>query len=334
MRKLLVIGCGSIGRRHIRNLRALEAGEIIGFDPREDRRREALADGAHRTVASTDEAWKLQPDVALVTAPTSLHVPLALEAAEHGCHLFIEKPLSHSRDGVDKLIRLTRERGLVTLVGCNMRFHPGLRKVKALVDSGAIGKVVAARIEVGQWLPNWHPWEDYRQTYSARVALGGGVILDDIHEIDYARWMFGEVDQVACFAGRLSDLEIETEDTAAIILKFRSGALGEIHLDYVQRTLSRSCHVIGDRGTIRWDLASGSVSWFIAGSASWERLDLPAQWVANSLFVDEMRHFIACLDGKERSELDAMDASRVLDIALAAKAAARETRIITLEGLA
>src|SRR5262249_50073259 len=153
-----------------------------------------------------DDAWHDGVDVAFITAPTRLHIPLALQAAEHGCHLFVEKPLADCLEGVERFLETVKERNLVTLVGCNLRFHPGLIQVKRLLEEGAIGRVIAARVEVGQYLPDWHPQEDYRQGYSARRELGGGVILDAIHEIDYVRWLLGEIVAVACFGGKLSRL--------------------------------------------------------------------------------------------------------------------------------
>lgn len=219
----LVVGCGSIGKRHIGNLIARGAGEILAFDVRADRRREVESQFGVESLGHLEDAWKRRPNVALITVPTNLHIPLALQAAEHGCHLFIEKPLSDRLEGVDQLLEAVRVRNPVTLVGCNMRFHPGLMMVKKLLEEGTIGRVVAARVEVGQYLPDWHPWEDCRHAYSAHRDLGGGVILDAIHEIDYIRWMLGEVEAIACFAGKLGHLEIEAEDTAAILLRFADG---------------------------------------------------------------------------------------------------------------
>ena len=155
------------------------------------------------------------------------------------------------------MLELARSKNLVTLVGCNLRFHPGLVAVKRLLEQGVAGRIVAIRAEVGQYLPDWHPGEDYRQGYSARLDLGGGIILDAVHEIDYVRWLLGPVRSVACFAGKLSHLEVETEDTAALLFRFSNGTIGEVHLDYVQRAYSRTCHIIGDEGTIRWDYSTG-----------------------------------------------------------------------------
>jgi len=257
---------------------------------------------------------------------------LAVEAAEHGCHLFIEKPLSDSLEGVDRLLATVTERNLVTLVGCNMRFHPGLVRVKKLLEKGAIGRVVAARVEVGQYLPDWHPQEDYRQGYSARRDLGGGVILDAIHEIDYIRWMLGEVATVACFSGKLSRLEIDTEDTAAILLRFDNGTIGEVHMDYVQRAYSRSCHLIGEEGTILWDYGADKVTYYSTSSRQWQTFREGDVNDPNQMYVEEMRHFLRCLAREEEPALDVFEGSRVLQVALAAKESAASGRVVTLNG--
>ncbi|HEX2226097.1 MAG TPA: Gfo/Idh/MocA family oxidoreductase [Candidatus Binatia bacterium] len=328
--RFLVAGCGSIGKRHIKNLRALGIGEIFGCDVRPDRRAEVKAQLGIDSLESLDAAWALQPDAVVIASPTALHMPSALEAAQHRAHLFIEKPLASSWDGVERLIGLTRQNGLVSLVGCNMRFHPGLITVKRLLIEEAVGPIIAARVEAGQHLPDWHPWEDYRQTYSARAALGGGVILDAIHEIDYIRWLIGEVSGLFCLAGKLSHLEIDTEDTAALLLRFENGALGEVHLDYIQRAYSRSCQIIGEEGTIYWDYMAGQVRWYSARAKGWQCFANPAGWEANQMYLDEMRHFVDCLAGRAVPEQDVLQGARALAIALAAKSSAVDPRWIQL----
>ncbi len=329
-RRFLILGCGSIGRRHIENLRRLGVHDITAFDARADRRAAVAADFAVVALDSLEAAWERDPEVVFVTAPTSLHMPLALEAARRRCHLFIEKPLSHSWAGVKDLMASVQQHGLTTLVGCNLRFHPGLAAMKKLLEDQAVGKLLAARVEVGQYLPDWHPWEDYRQSYSARRELGGGVILDAIHELDYIRWLLGEVTDVSCFAGRFSSLEIDTEDMAALLLRFENGALGEIHLDYVQRVYRRTCQIIGEQGTIHWDYAAGQVRWYSARSGAWRIFANPDGWQANQMYLEEMAHYLRCLDGVERPAADVAQAARVLQLALAAKESAREQRWINL----
>lgn len=330
---LVVVGCGSIGQRHIRNLLALGVRRIIAVDPRQERRDAVSAEFKIEAVDALDRAWAASPDAALIATPTSLHVPLALEAAQHHCHLFIEKPLSDRLDAlVDRLLATVRDHHLVTLVGCNLRFHPGLVKVKQLLDEGAIGRIVAARVEVGQYLPDWHPWEDYRQGYSARRELGGGVILDAIHELDYIQWLLGEVREVSCFAGRLSRLEIDTEDTAAILLRFAGGTIGEVHLDYVQRAYSRACHLIGEEGTIRWDYTAGEVRCFLATTGTWQTYPNLAGWGPNQMYLEEMRHFLRCLAGEQQPLVDVAEGARVLALAVAAKTAAETGQVVHPQG--
>jgi predicted dehydrogenase len=329
MRRILVVGCGSIGQRHIGNLVSLYAGEIFAFDVREERRAEVEALWRIETFSDLERSWNKKPHAVVIATPPSCHIPIALEAAEHGCHLFIEKPLAASLEGVGDLIETVNRRGLVTLVGCNMRFHPGLRRVKELIDSGAVGPVLSLRASFGQYLPDWHPREDYRASYSARSDLGGGVILDAIHELDYLRWLGGEIQSVACFSGRLSSLEIETEDTAALLLRFASGAIGEIHLDYVQRAYRRNAQIVGEKGTIEWDYAARELRWYSAADGQW-RTETQSNWQPNDMYVDQMRHFLQCLEGAERSALDVVNARRVLEVALAAKAAAENRRVVEL----
>lgn len=329
--RFLVIGCGSIGKRHISNLIALNMEDILAFDVRNDRRDEVESRFGIATLDNLEDAWGHRPDVALITVPSSLHIPLALQAAKHGCHLFIEKPLSDRMEGVDVLLEVVRERNLVTLVGCNMRFHPGLVKIKSLLNEDAIGKVIAARVEVGQYLPDWHPWEDYRKSYSANRSLGGGVILDAIHEIDYIRWLLGEVREVFCFADKLSALEIDTEDTAAILMRFENGIIGEVHMDYVQRAYSRTCRIIGEEGTILWDFTDNQVKLYLAKAQEWKVFKLANDFQLNQMYVEEMRHFLRCLSGKGRATLDVFEAKSVLEIALAAKKSAEVGKKIDIK---
>jgi predicted dehydrogenase len=328
--RFVVVGCGSIGKRHMTNLRALGVTEVFACDLRSERRAEVKALLGVETLASFDDIWVAKPDVVLIASPTALHMPFALEAAKRRVHLFVEKPLASAWDGVERLIELTRHNDLVLLVGCNMRFHPGLIIVKRLLAEQAVGRVIAARVEAGQYLPDWHPWEDYRQSYSAHANLGGGVILDVIHEIDYIRWLMGEVMGVFCLAGKLSHLEIDTEDYAALLLRFESGAIGEVHLDYIQRAYSRSCQIIGEQGTIHWNYVAGQVRWYSALRNDWQCFDNPAGWDPNDMYLDEMRHFVDCLARRAVPEQDLLEAARVLSIALAAKASALDPRWIEL----
>ena len=327
--RFLVIGCGSIGKRHLLNLKQLGVMDIIAFDPRADRRQEVEQRFQVPTYATLDSAFGEHPSVALICSPTHLHIEHALLAAQAGCHLFIEKPIAATNDGIDRLIREVDRQSLYTLVGCNFRFHPGLRKIKALLDSCSIGPIISARAQFGQYLPDWHPWEDYRQNYSAQRSMGGGVVLDRIHEIDYLRWLLGEVSEVFAFLGKLSHLEIDTEDIAEILLRFQTGAIGSIHLDYIRRRYDCSLEIIGENGIVKWLYQDQTLLWYSTAESIWQTLRWP-EYEANEMYLAEMKHFLHVLAGEEVPELEVTGAAIDLKIASACKRAAFEHRVIKI----
>ena len=281
-----------------------------------------------RAVKICDEmetCLKLKPDAVIIANPTSLHMSTAIMAAEHGCHLFIEKPLSHSLNGMQQLEKAIHSNGLICQVGYQLRFHPYLRQIREMLIEGKIGEVLSVRAEVGQYLPDWHPWEDYRTSYSSKHALGGGVVLDLSHEIDYINWLFGPVHRVCCMMGKCSSLEIETEDTAEILLQCEKAPIVEIHLDYVQRTPSRTCQIIGSKGTIRWDYFANQLSVYSAEAKDTETYPCKP-FERNQIFLAEMEHFLKCLDGQEPPVSTFAEGREVLEIALLARLAGQTGR--------
>lgn len=319
--RFLLLGCGSIGKRHLGNLQQLGVRDLAAFDPVAERRHEAQERFGCTVHADLDEAFAAKPRVVLVCTPTRFHLEHALRAARQGCHLFIEKPVAEDPATVGELAAELRQRGLVSLVGCNFRFHPGLQLVRELLAQNTAGRVVTARAQFGQYLPDWHPWEDYRQGYSARQDLGGGVILDRIHELDYLTWLLGDATAVTALVGHLSHLEISTEDTAEILLRFRSGAFGSVHLDYVRRTYDCALEIVGDAGTIQWRYQDHEVRWHTAAGKKWESRQWPG-YDGNLMYLDELRHFLRALAGLEPSLQDVAAAARVLTLAYAIKQAA------------
>lgn len=322
--RVLAIGAGSIGKRHLANLEARGDVQLAAFDP-DPRRLESLGREHPSVAISTDpkEAWSFKPDVVLITCPTSHHMEWALEAARHGSDIFIEKPLSDRLDGIEELQELAKQEELITMVGCNMRFHWGVSTVKRLVDEGVLGRVVHARIEFGQYLPDWHPDEDYRLGYSARSELGGGVILDAIHELDYAMWLFGKPTEVVSMATRGSSLEIDTEDVAEVLLRFDGGPIVSVHMDYVARTYTRGCRITGEEGTVLWDMAEGAVRLYSASLSAWQRFDPPAGYEGAAMYADEMAYFLERVRTRTPAMNDLAEAKSVLEVALEAKGGIR-----------
>ena len=330
--KALVVGGGSIGTRHLRNLKKLGADSLALVETDASRREAIARELPVAGFTSLDQALTWGPDFAIVATPTHLHTEQALQIAHAGCPLFVEKPLSHTPTRLGELVAAITERRITSLVGCNMRFHPGPAKVKQLLDGGRLGKILFARIQAGSYLPNWRPNSDYRQNYAARVDTGGGCILDCIHEIDLARWYLGEVESVFCHAGHLSSLEIETEDVAILICWHSSGAFSEIHLDYVQRTYERGCQIVGELGSMFWDFSSGVVRWYCADSDQWTSYRQPDNWEINQMYIDEMRHFLSCVTENRPPALPIPEAVALMQVVFAAKASAEQGRTMAIEG--
>lgn len=324
--KVLVIGGGSIGQRHIKNLQTIKGIKVSACT-----RNQALGSNLGvETFTDLNEAWRVRPAVAIVANMTSQHMSVALAAAERGCHLLIEKPLSHTTQGGETLKCITNRERLVVMVGCNMRFHPALKAIKRALDERLIGTVLTAEAHCGSYLPDWRPGRDYRSCYSAHEAQGGGVILDLIHELDYLFWFFGKVQAVSAFVDKRSALEIECEDVADVLLRFRSGLVAQVHLDYVQRIPTRGCRVVGQEGTLVWDNEKGRVTLLtqsIQEQVLWEQ---PQSYDRNEMYVDELEHFLGCIKSGRTPLISLEDGEVVLQVALAAKTAAREQRVVFL----
>lgn len=325
--KILVFGCGSIGERHIRNLETLSAGGIIVCDT--DPQRLALIKRKYdiaETYTESQEALAQGVDVVLVCTPPSTHIPIAAKAVDNNAHVFIEKPMSHNLDGVDELIATASKNGLIICVGCNFRFHEGLQLVKDIVESGKIGRIFSARAEFGQYLPDWRPWQDYTQSYTARKDLGGGIILDGSHEIDYMRWLFGDVEVACCFAGQVGSLKVETEDIAEILLQFKSGVIGNIHLDFLRPGYKRTCEIIGEKGIIKWSFEGKFVKTYSMDTKKWKTFKLATD--SNEMYIQEMQHFIRCVETGEKPLVDGQEGKKSLAIALMAKISTENKKVV------
>lgn len=329
--KGLIIGGGGIGARHLKNLQGLGVQQLALVEPDAARRNRLLQPPAIVGFATIEAGLDWHPDFVVVATPTHLHMNPALVAARNGADLFIEKPLSHTADHLEELSELTCKKNLVSLVGCNMRFHPGPAYVKRLLDGGRLGKILFCRIQVGSYLPEWRPGQDYRENYAAKVETGGGCILDCVHEIDLARWYLGKVTRVFCCAGHQSSLEIETEDVASLICQHQSGMVSEIHMDYVQRTYQRDCQIVGEEGSAFWDFDHGTVRHFDGAMQQWVTRDQPKTWCVNDMYVEEMKHFLDCVTGRKTTALPIPAAVDLMRVVFAAKLSAQTGDFVRAE---
>lgn len=328
--RFLICGLGSIGRRHLRNLVSLGEGDIIlvrtGKSTLPD---DELSEfPCEEDLGGALEDWK--PDAVIISNPTSLHVGTALSAAATGCHIFLEKPVSHTMEGLDVLLDTLAQTGKQALVGFQFRYHPGLKQVKRLLSDGVIGEVLSARVNWGEYLPNWHPWEDYRFSYSARRDMGGGVVLTLCHPFDYLRWLLGDVIEVTAECTKSGALELDVEDTADVILQFKTGALGNVHLDYLTRPANHCLEIIGTQGVLHWDNGDGSVRWWSTSTDAWLSITAPESFERNAMFLEQMQHFLEIITGKTDPVCTLEDGIKALQIALAAHRSSAEGKRIKI----
>jgi predicted dehydrogenase len=323
----LVAGSGSIGRRHLDNLRRL--GKTNATLYRTGRR------DPHAPAIDAPEEYDLgralaaRPRAVLVCNPSALHLDVALAAARSGASLLVEKPLSHSLDGTDALAREVRARGLVALVGFQYRFHPGLLQVKRWLEDGALGRVLSARVHWGEDLAGWHPGEDWRRSYAARADLGGGVVRTLCHPFDYLRWLLGEVESVSASVSRAA-LGLDVEDLAHVSLRFAGGALATVTLDYVQRPRAHGLEIVGTGGRVCWTDEDGSAYRYDAARGRTTPFRPAPGFSRNDVFLAEMRHFLACLDGREEPGCTIEDGRAAVEIAEAALRSAEEGRRVAV----
>jgi predicted dehydrogenase len=306
--RALIVGMGSIGRRHAANLRVLCPDATLEVVREPDMLGAALKD---------------KPALALLCTPSARRLEYLLPLLEHDVPCYVEKPLVATAEDARKLTEFLARRARIPLiaVGCNLRMLPSLRRLRALVAGGEIGTVVRASLEAGQWLPDWRPGRDYRASYSARRSAGGGVILDLIHEIDMARWLFGEFDRALAAAGKLSTLEIDSEDTACLVLARPKPPLVSIGLDYVSRRRVRRYEVVGEQGTLVWDLDRPSLERIDAQGARTVEA-APEAFDVSRTYVAALREFLDCIEKGGEPSCGVQDGLRSAQLALQAKRAA------------
>jgi predicted dehydrogenase len=325
--RLLVVGSGSMGQRHVRTARGLlPAADIRVLRHRPGGDTPADANGCLKNL---NEVKDFRPQAAVVANPAPYHTEVATELAKLGCHLLLEKPISHDLEGVDELVRETENRNLVLQIGYNLRFLPSLLAFQEHLQSGSLGRIFWVKSEVGSFLPDWRRGTDYRLGVSAQRAMGGGVLLELSHELDYLRWIFGEVTWVSAYAETLGDLQVDVEDTAFLTLGFRgtkatSGFPAMLAMDFLRRDSTRECHAIAAEGSLHWDGIKGIVKKFTPKQKAWEVLFDKEERIEDT-YTHEWEHFLDCISSGSEPCAAAADGVAVLKILEAAKRSCRDS---------
>jgi predicted dehydrogenase len=293
--RILLVGYGSIGKRYVKIINKLYPKISIILLRHQKHNDQRKINGVDYCVSSIEDAIALEPQAAIIANPAIYHLDFAIPLANAGLHLLIEKPISTNSVDLHKLLSIAQKNNLKVMTGFNLRFLPSLQEFRKLVKDNALGKVFSVRAEVGQYLPDWRPNFDYRNSVSAKKSLGGGAILELCHEIDYLIWIFGGIDWVNAFASRQSNLQIDVEDTAYTMLGFERDKqnyqlTASLNMDFIRHDSSRKCTAICEEGSLRWDGNNGSIEIYKKNENKWQTifLDRPEK---NYTYIKELQYF-------------------------------------------
>ena len=341
--KILMIGLGSIGQRHLRNIRRLFGNEveIIAYrvrglkrtfsDDMKIRDNVILEDEFNiTTFTNLDEALATKPDIAFITNITSLHVECATKCALAGCDLFIEKPLSYNLEGVENLQQIVKEKNLIAYMGFQNRNHPCIKQLKETINNKELGDILSVNMEVGERLTTMHTYENYAETYMARKDMGGGVVLNQqIHEIDYITDIFGMPDSVYAIAGRNNALNIDVDDNSSAIYNI-NGLPVYIHSDFMQYPPSRKCKVIGTKGYVVIDIINNYLEKAVNDKITKTEFK---DFQRNDMFIEELEDFMECVKKRQQPAASLESGIKTLKIALATLEAAQTEQKVLIKGV-
>jgi len=286
MTKILVCGYGSIGKKHALNLQKLQA-DIKIWRQRGDQVQAVIDDGF--VFEPSLDAGLEWCDAAVIATATNSHIEPAMKAAQLQKPFYLEKPVSHNKDGLDMLVEAAQ--GLVVEVGCQMRQHPNLKALQTRLQKGEDGAVLAFQAWVGQRLDQWRPGTDYRKSYSADAERGGGALFDLVHEIDLMTWLAGVMQSVYADLRQNSDLEMKAEDLANLVLVTRAGAAGTVQLDMLSPAYRRGLQIICARAIYRWEMTEG-ILWRDDGSGAVCIDKITDDYKPSMMLFDTMAHFL------------------------------------------
>jgi predicted dehydrogenase len=314
----LVIGAGSIGRRHIQCLYDLGVQNVYISDPSQEIRTKTCGlFNIRKSFECVDDAIQRRYDGVIVAVPNHLHAEIACKVIEAKMDLMLEKPIEINLESALKIKKAVEANNVICHIAYCFRFNPGLQDIFKILQSNRLGKVYSADIISAYYLPDWRPGADYRMTYSAQRSQGGGVCLDLSHQYDYFRWLFGEAKEILSVTKKVSDLEIDVEDVSETIIVTEKDVIGRVHLDYLSRAQRHRLFVYAREGVLEYDFIKGQLSVTTAGEEFTQLKQYSTD--RNVIYRNQLRHFMDCVRERKQPLVPPNDAIKTLELALEAR---------------
>ena len=331
---VLVVGLGSIGRRHIGIINNIFPDvNIVLLRHKKCSEKEYGSLRINQCVTTLNDAIKTKPQAAIIANPATKHVEIAKYLAYNGIDILVEKPISTNSKDAEELVKICEKNNVILMVAYNLRFLPSLMHFKQYIQSNLIGKIYSIRSEIGQYLPNWRSGSDYRHGVSAKKSLGGGVLLELSHEIDYLKWIFGSITWIKSHTSKQSDLEIDVDDSASIILGFKGGKNKELvvslNMDFIRHDVTRKCYAIGEKGTLFWNGITGEVKLFLDTDKHWMEL-FQSSPERDYTYTEEIKSFFNAIESCESPYISGYDGMIAVSIVEAIKKSSSINSIVYL----
>ncbi len=341
LKRILFIGLGGAGQRHLRLFKENLADENVEFvayrstnktpllNPDFSVNQEESLESVYgiKVYDDLDEALALKPDLAVISTPSSMHLKYAQLCANNGINIFVEKPLSHSHEGLNKLYKTVLKKKIFLQVGFQRRYHPHLNEIHNILKSDGIGAITNAIMTVASYVPFWHPYEDFRNLYACRKELGGGVLLTEIHEFDLCIWYFGKPKSVTCVGGTYSKVGLDVEDTVHVTLNYVTFSV-QVNLTFWQKHAERSIFIAGEDGSLSWNQGENTLQFENYNNQN--TVVNRGKNITNDLMFELQIQDIISNHSQDNSSMNLLNSSISLSIVLAAKKSMEEDRTINL----
>jgi len=332
MKKVGVVGCGSMGRKHLKNV--LELGYTAAICDSDEKVLKTIAQEFNISETYTDyKEFAKKSDgllAVIISSDTATHCDVAVSFAKRGIGFFSEIPISDKMEGIQKLAKITKEKEVISMVGMIWRFHPAFKEMKKLLSENLLGKVYTVSCYGGEYLPDWHPGKDYKNEYSALLSKGGGVIITNISGIDYVRWLFGEVKEIIGLYDSISHIDIEAEDFFTAICRLENGIFVQLYSDFFQKPVRHEITVAGEKGSLYWDYTRNNIRFYDYTNNSTKEYPYQDKPFID-LYKEEITHFLNCVSQRKNTGIDLFDNIKTLEAAISLKKSQQSKRFVDMK---